>query len=350
MMKTFLLALLLLGTTANARTAYDSWRMPSAGNLPSWGKVDLANGTTGNAPLATALAGGLGGQVCYQSAAGVTAFLANGTAGQILQSNGTTLAPSWVAAGGGGTVTAVSVTSANGFAGSSSGGATPALTLSTTITGLLKGDGTAISAATSGTDYSLGTSALATGIIKSTTTTGALTIAVAGDFPTLNQDTTGKSAKTDALNSATTTINVSSATAPTSGQVLTATSSTAATWQTPAGGGSGLLNAKFGLNGAIVPFTNIDGPHYQTGTQSLTAVYISAFDSGTSGSIQIRVNQYRSGSLLNSATGSLSASSGNPSGTSASLSGTLSLQAADILTVDVVSVSGGTPTDLSVEY
>jgi len=95
---------------------------------------------------------------------------------------------------GSGTVTAVSVVSANGFAGSSSGGATPALTLSTSITGVLKGDGTAISAATSGTDYSAGTSALATGILKSTTTTGALSIAVAADFPTLNQNTTGSAA------------------------------------------------------------------------------------------------------------------------------------------------------------
>ena len=92
---------------------------------------------------------------------------------------------------GSGTVTAVSVTSANGFAGTSSGGATPALTLSTSISGVLKGNGTAISAATSGTDYSAGTSALGTGILKSTTTTGALTIAVAADFPTLNQNTTG---------------------------------------------------------------------------------------------------------------------------------------------------------------
>ena len=44
-------------------------------------------------------------------------------------------------------VTAVSVVSANGLAGSSSGGTTPALTLSTTITGILQGNGTAISAA-----------------------------------------------------------------------------------------------------------------------------------------------------------------------------------------------------------
>jgi len=54
---------------------------------------------------------------------------------------------------GSGTVTAVSVVSANGLAGTSSGGATPALTLTTTITGLLKGNGTAISAAVANTDY-----------------------------------------------------------------------------------------------------------------------------------------------------------------------------------------------------
>ena len=54
---------------------------------------------------------------------------------------------------GSGTVTAVSVVSANGLAGTSSGGATPALTLSTSITGILKGNGTAISAAVANTDY-----------------------------------------------------------------------------------------------------------------------------------------------------------------------------------------------------
>ena len=64
-----------------------------------------------------------------------------------------------------------------------------------TLTGLVKGAGTsAFSAATSGTDYAPGTSALATGIVKSTTSTGALSIAVAGDFPTLNQNTIGTAA------------------------------------------------------------------------------------------------------------------------------------------------------------
>lgn len=99
------------------------------------------------------------------------------------------------AGSGGGSVTTISVVSANGFAGTvATATTTPAITLTTSITGVLKGNGTAISAATSGTDYSAGTSALATGILKSTTTTGALTIAVAADFPTLNQNTTGTAA------------------------------------------------------------------------------------------------------------------------------------------------------------
>ena len=61
---------------------------------------------------------------------------------------------------------------------------------------LYKGTGGAgvAQAATSGTDYAPGTSGNATGIVKSTTGTGALTTAVAADFPTLNQNTTGNAA------------------------------------------------------------------------------------------------------------------------------------------------------------
>lgn len=55
---------------------------------------------------------------------------------------------------GNGSVTSVSVVSANGFAGTvANSTTTPAITLTTSITGLLKGNGTAISAASAGTDY-----------------------------------------------------------------------------------------------------------------------------------------------------------------------------------------------------
>lgn len=70
--------------------------------------------------------------------------------GKVLTTDGTS--PSWTTPASG-TVTSVSVASANGLAGTSSGGATPSLTLSTTVTGVLKGNGTAISAAVAGTDY-----------------------------------------------------------------------------------------------------------------------------------------------------------------------------------------------------
>ena len=53
-----------------------------------------------------------------------------------------------------GTVTSVSVVSANGLAGTvANPTTTPAITLSTTVTGLLKGNGTAISAAVANVDY-----------------------------------------------------------------------------------------------------------------------------------------------------------------------------------------------------
>ena len=55
---------------------------------------------------------------------------------------------------GTGTVTSVSVVSANGLAGTvATATTTPAITLSTTVTGLLKGNSTAISAAVANTDY-----------------------------------------------------------------------------------------------------------------------------------------------------------------------------------------------------
>ena len=54
----------------------------------------LNQDTSGTAAKATNLAGGLASQVPYQTGVGTTAFVANGTAGQILTSNGTA-APTW---------------------------------------------------------------------------------------------------------------------------------------------------------------------------------------------------------------------------------------------------------------
>lgn len=73
----------------------------------------------GIANTATNLAGGIASQIPYQTGAGATAFIANGTSGQVLRSNGTAV-PSWgtltVAGGGTGltTLTANNVILGNG--------------------------------------------------------------------------------------------------------------------------------------------------------------------------------------------------------------------------------------------
>jgi len=80
--------------------------------------------------------------------------------------------------GGSGTVTAVSVASANGLAGTVANATTsPSITLSTTVTGVLKGDGTTVSAATANTDYL--TPPSGTALLKAGSG-GALTNAAAG--------------------------------------------------------------------------------------------------------------------------------------------------------------------------
>ena len=204
------------------------------GVAPSYGKIGLTTHVSGTLPIAnggtnstaTATAGGAG----YGTGT-AHAYTAAGTSGQVLTSAGAGT-PTWttpttgtvtsvtgtapVVSSGGATpaismaaatttvsgyltstdwntfngkqaagtyVTAVSVASANGLAGTSSGGATPALTLSTSITGLLKGNGTAISAATAGTDYLTSTTGVttfsgsSTGLTPSTATSGAITLA-----------------------------------------------------------------------------------------------------------------------------------------------------------------------------
>jgi hypothetical protein len=115
------------------------------------GIVQIPNGGTGLSSYPT------NGQLLIGNTAGQKYDLNTLTAGSgITITNG---AGSITITGTGGTVTSVSVVSANGFAGTvANSTTTPAITLTTTITGILKGNGTAISAAVSGTDYAPATS------------------------------------------------------------------------------------------------------------------------------------------------------------------------------------------------
>jgi hypothetical protein len=120
--------------------------------LTTGATVTVAQGGTG---VTTTPANG---QLLIGNGTGYT--VANLTAGTGVSISNTAGGISISATGTGGTVTSVSVVSANGFAGTvANATTTPAITISTSITGLLYGNGTAIAAATvsSPLSYSAGT-------------------------------------------------------------------------------------------------------------------------------------------------------------------------------------------------
>jgi len=93
------------GTTFDgsvARTiSYNTIGAPSTTGTNATGTWSISvTGSAGSATTATNLAGGAASNIVYQSGAGATAFLANGTAGQVLKSNGAS-APSWAGIDGG---------------------------------------------------------------------------------------------------------------------------------------------------------------------------------------------------------------------------------------------------------
>lgn len=119
--------------------------MPDATTLSIGHSFTVTNRSSG-VVTANANGGGLLQTMAAGSQATFTAVTIGTSAG--------TWDVAYTAAGSSGTVTTVSVVSANGFAGSvATPTSTPAITLQTSITGVLKGNGTAISAAAAGTDY-----------------------------------------------------------------------------------------------------------------------------------------------------------------------------------------------------
>ena len=213
-------------------------------NTPTAGAVAVGDGTTLN-------------------------FTAAGTAGQILQSNGANV-PIWANAATG-TVTSASVVSANGFAGTvATSTTTPAITLSTSITGVIKGNGTALSAATAGTDYLEPPSG--TALLKANSG-GALANAVAGtDYVT-----------------------------PTGTETLTNKTLTSPTLTTPALGtpSSGNLTSCTADGTNKVGYQNIPLSGIKTSAYTLVAGDVGKFvELGTSGTIVVPASVFTTGDVI----------------------------------------------------
>jgi hypothetical protein len=176
-------AVTLANTTGDASASNITSTLTGAGTVTAQFAIVRVTGTLTTAKVVTAPSYSKTYVVDNAATGGVVTFKASGQTGVSVAVgekcsvyfNGTDYVK--VATSTAGTVTAVSVASANGFAGTSSGGTTPALTLSTSITGVLKGNATAISAATAGTDYLAPPSG--TAILKANSG-GALANATAG--------------------------------------------------------------------------------------------------------------------------------------------------------------------------
>jgi hypothetical protein len=251
----------------NGRALVDS----SGATQASWSTSGLTLDT------ALILEGSTSGEITQKASAITTSYSvtwpsAQGTGALTNNGSGTL---SWTAFPSG-TVSSVSVVSANGFAGTvANATTTPAITLSTTITGILQGNGTAISAATTtgtgsvvlATSPTLVTPALgtpsaavltnATGLPLTTGVTGTLPIgnggtgqtsfssgALSSNGTTLTSGTlsvanggTGQSSNwnADGVVYASSTTALASTTVGTAGQVVTSNGSgNAPTFQTPA--------------------------------------------------------------------------------------------------------------------
>ncbi len=150
--------------------------------VPAFGAQNITT-TTGSGSIGGGLNVGLANGFTINNSGNITkingattSFPATNAVGVLTNDGAGSL--TWAPAGGG-SVTTVSVVGANGFNGSvANATSTPAITIGTSVTGLLKGNGTAISAAVAGTDY-----------LTPTGSAAALTA-----FPTFNQNTTGSAA------------------------------------------------------------------------------------------------------------------------------------------------------------
>jgi len=165
------------GGTGTTSTTFANLATNVTGTLP------VANGGTGNASIAATS--------IFAANTANTLAVVTPTANQSIRINsGGTAWEAYTPSTGSGSVTTVSVVSANGLAGTvANPTSTPAITLTTSVTGVLKGNGTAISAAVAGTDYvtPTGTETLTNKRIDARVSTAAVGTALTPDVASFDQ-------------------------------------------------------------------------------------------------------------------------------------------------------------------
>jgi hypothetical protein len=86
---------LIYGNKASIDIDMNGRKIHSANEITANKFIGDVSGNIATATKASNIAGGTGGSIPYQSAANTTTFLSNGNSGQVLTSQGTTLAPQW---------------------------------------------------------------------------------------------------------------------------------------------------------------------------------------------------------------------------------------------------------------
>ena len=223
------------------------------------------------------------------------ALTTTGSSGAATFDGSTLNIPQYTGGGGGsGTVTSVSVVSANGFQGSvANATTTPAITMGTNLTGLLKGNGTAMSAASAGTDYQAPITLTTTGSSGAATFVGGTL-----NIPQYSGGGSGTVTSVDA--SVPSFLSISGNPITTSGTLAIGYSGTALPI---ANGGTGATSAASALtNLGAYPAANPDG--FTTNTGTVTSVSGTGTVSGLtlSGTVTASGNLTLGGSITGFAT------------------------------------------------
>lgn len=247
---------------------------------PAFGAQNITT-TTGSASIGGGLNVGLANQFSINNAGNITkingattSFPATNAVGVLTNDGAGSL--TWAPAGGG-TVTTVSVVGANGFNGSvANATSTPAITIGTSLTGILKGTGTGISSAAAGTDYQAPITLTTTGTSGAATLVGntlnvpnySSTAYLAGTGLTLTTNTFSVNTSQNISTLSNLTTNGLIKTSGGTGALSIATAGT--DYLTPTGNGSGLtsLNASNISSGTlpVAQVPNLDASKITTGT------------------------------------------------------------------------------------